>query len=84
MGVQRANPSEYVARYGTQLEDSQTLITQARRAGVVEDIVCFISDCFFFHEKFALIFSILLVATRWCCGWIIEFSIIKLRKLSIR
>ena len=41
LGVQRANPTEYVARYGTQLEDSQTLVTQARRAGVVEDIVRF-------------------------------------------
>ncbi|CAF3357923.1 unnamed protein product [Rotaria socialis] len=38
LGVQSANPAEYVARYGTQLEDSQALITQARQAGVVEDI----------------------------------------------
>ncbi|CAF2520716.1 unnamed protein product [Rotaria sp. Silwood2] len=38
LGVQRANPVEYVARYGTQLEDAQTLVTQARQAGVVEDI----------------------------------------------
>jgi hypothetical protein len=39
LGVQRANPSDYVARYGTQLEDAQTLVTHARQAGVVEDIV---------------------------------------------
>ncbi len=39
MGVQRANPNEYVARYGAQLEDSQSLVTHARQAGVVEDIV---------------------------------------------
>ncbi|CAF0939709.1 unnamed protein product [Rotaria sordida] len=38
LGIQRANPAEYVARYGTQLEDAQTLLTQARQAGVVEDI----------------------------------------------
>ncbi|CAF0895562.1 unnamed protein product [Rotaria sp. Silwood1] len=38
LGVQPANPAEYIARYGTQLEDSQTLVTQARQAGVVEDI----------------------------------------------
>ncbi|CAF1062838.1 unnamed protein product [Didymodactylos carnosus] len=36
--VQRANPTEYLARYGTQLEDSQALITHARQAGVVEDL----------------------------------------------
>jgi hypothetical protein len=39
LGVQRANPNEYLARYGTQLEDSQSLVTHARQAGVVEDIV---------------------------------------------
>ncbi|CAF1398176.1 unnamed protein product [Adineta ricciae] len=38
LGVQRANPAEYVARYGAQLEDAQTLISHARQAGVVEDI----------------------------------------------
>lgn len=39
LGVQRANPTEYVARYGTQLSDSQTLLAHARQAGVTEDIV---------------------------------------------
>jgi hypothetical protein len=34
-----ANPTDYVARYGTQLEDTQTLVTHARQAGVIEDIV---------------------------------------------
>ena len=41
LGVERANPSDYLARYGTQLEDSQSLLTHARQAGVVEDIVSF-------------------------------------------
>ena len=40
LGIQPANPSEYVARYGSQLEDAHSLITQARKAGVIEDIVC--------------------------------------------
>ena len=39
LGVQIANPADYVARYGSQLEDAQTLLTRARQAGVVEDIV---------------------------------------------
>lgn len=39
LGVQPANPNDYLARYGTQLEDAQTLLTHARQAGVVEDIV---------------------------------------------
>ncbi|CAF3924728.1 unnamed protein product [Adineta steineri] len=38
LGVAPANPDEYVARYGSQLEDSQTLISHARQAGVIEDI----------------------------------------------
>ena len=39
LGIQRANPTEYVQLYGSQLEDAQSLITHARQAGVVEDIV---------------------------------------------
>lgn len=39
LGVQPADPAEYVARYGAQLEDSQTLLSHARQAGVIEDIV---------------------------------------------
>jgi hypothetical protein len=39
LGVERVNPSEYIARYGAQLEDAQSLITHARQAGVIEDIV---------------------------------------------
>ncbi len=42
LGVQLVNPTDYIARYGTQLEDAQTLITHARQAGVVEDIVNFL------------------------------------------
>ena len=40
LGIQRADPSEYVARFGTQLEDTNSLVARAREAGVVEDIVC--------------------------------------------
>jgi hypothetical protein len=39
LGVQMVNPADYEARYGAQLEDAQTLVTHARQAGVVEDIV---------------------------------------------
>jgi hypothetical protein len=39
LGVALANPDEYVARYGAQLEDAQTLVSHARQAGVMEDIV---------------------------------------------
>ena len=39
LGVQLANPADYIARYGAQLEDSQTLLSHARQAGVIEDIV---------------------------------------------
>jgi len=38
LGVTPENPQAYVARYGAQLIDSQTLVQQARAAGVVEDI----------------------------------------------
>ncbi|UJR20716.1 hypothetical protein I4U23_023838 [Adineta vaga] len=38
LGIAPANPDEYVARYGAQLEDAQTLVSHARQAGVVEDI----------------------------------------------
>jgi len=39
LGVKLANPADYVARYGTQLQDAQTLVSHARQVGVVEDIV---------------------------------------------
>ncbi|UJR13598.1 hypothetical protein I4U23_000611 [Adineta vaga] len=38
LGVTQENPQSYVERYGTQLLDAQTLVQQARAAGVVEDI----------------------------------------------
>ncbi|CAF1588634.1 unnamed protein product [Adineta ricciae] len=38
LGVTPENPQEYVQRYGTSLYDSQTLVQQARAAGVIEDI----------------------------------------------
>jgi hypothetical protein len=40
LGVTPENPQAYIARYGAQLLDAQTLLQQARAAGVVEDIVC--------------------------------------------
>jgi hypothetical protein len=39
LGVTPENPQAYVQRYGASLIDAQTLIQQARAAGVVEDIV---------------------------------------------
>ncbi|CAF1130155.1 unnamed protein product [Adineta steineri] len=38
LGVTQENPQEYINRYGATLFDSQTLVQQARAAGVVEDI----------------------------------------------
>ncbi|CAF1486884.1 unnamed protein product [Adineta steineri] len=38
LGVTPENPQEYINRYGTSLFDSQTLVQQARAAGVIEDI----------------------------------------------
>lgn len=39
LGVTPENPQEYVQRYGASLFDPQTLLQQARAAGVIEDIV---------------------------------------------
>ena len=76
LGVQRANPNEYVARYGTQLEDAQSLLTHARQAGVVEDIV----NLFQLIEKLMCnrILVCYLVAS---CWYRIKLSIFKLPKL---
>jgi len=38
LGVTQENPTLYVQRYGLSLLDAQTLVQQARAAGVVEDI----------------------------------------------
>lgn len=38
-GVVEADPADYVARYGSSLLDSETLIRMARNAGVHEDLV---------------------------------------------
>ncbi|CAF1310347.1 unnamed protein product [Rotaria sordida] len=38
LGIVQENPQAYLQRYGAQLLDTQTLIQQARAAGVVEDI----------------------------------------------
>lgn len=39
LGVTQESPAAYVQRYGTTLLEAQTLVQQARAAGVVEDIV---------------------------------------------
>jgi hypothetical protein len=39
LGVTQENPQSYIQRYGVQLLDAQSLVQQARSAGVVEDIV---------------------------------------------
>lgn len=39
LGVVQESPQAYVQRYGTQLLDAQSLLQQARAAGIVEDIV---------------------------------------------
>lgn len=39
LGVTQENPQAYLQRYGAQLLDAQSLVQQARSAGVVEDIV---------------------------------------------
>ena len=39
LGISNEDPQSYVQRYGAQLLDSQSLVQQARAAGVVEDIV---------------------------------------------
>lgn len=42
LGTVQENPEAYIARYGSTLLDSATLVQRAREAGVVEDIVnCF-------------------------------------------
>jgi hypothetical protein len=38
LGVTQENPQAYISRYGTSLFDAQTLLQQARAAGVIEDI----------------------------------------------
>ena len=76
LGVQRANPNEYVARYGAQLEDTQSLLTHARQAGVVEDIVSSFSLTILISITSNVIMiqcSAHLVGSRWCS---IKFSII--------
>jgi hypothetical protein len=39
LGVTQENPAAYFQRYGASLLDAQTLLQQARAAGVIEDIV---------------------------------------------
>ena len=39
LGVVQANPQAYLQQYGAQLLESSVLVSQARSAGVVEDIV---------------------------------------------
>ena len=53
LGVTPENPQEYLQRYGASLLDIQTLIQQARAAGIVEDIVSLHSPPFSLHPIFA-------------------------------
>jgi hypothetical protein len=53
LGVTLTNPQAYVSQYGATLLDAQTLVQQARAAGVVEDIV-----------RINIFFIILLLFTR--------------------
>ncbi len=39
LGITPENPQAYIQRYGASLFDAQTLVQQARAAGVIEDIV---------------------------------------------
>ena len=39
LGVTQENPQVYLSHYGASLLDPDTLVQQARAAGVVEDIV---------------------------------------------
>ena len=39
LGVTQENPQAYIQRHGAELLDAQTLVQQARAAGIVEDIV---------------------------------------------
>ena len=41
LGVTQEDPQAYIQRYGATLFDAQTLVQQARAAGVVEDIVSY-------------------------------------------
>ncbi|CAF1117820.1 unnamed protein product, partial [Didymodactylos carnosus] len=38
LGITREDPNAYISRYGAQLRDAITLETEARKAGVIEDI----------------------------------------------
>lgn len=74
LGVTQANPQAYLQQYGAQLLDAQTLLQQARAAGVVEDIVSEILFRYMFIKiyLFVLFFFIFyyLVTTSWCYCWI--------------
>ena len=53
LGITQENPQLYIQRYGASLLDPQTLVQQARAAGVIEDIVRF-------RRTFPLISSMIL------------------------
>ena len=44
LGVTQESPEAYLQRYGASLLDAQSLLQQARAAGVVEDIVSYFLD----------------------------------------
>lgn len=58
LGITQENPQVYIQRYGATLLDPQTLVQQARAAGVIEDIVrfsraihCIFSRLLFRHHQ---------------------------------
>lgn len=69
LGVTQANPQAYLQQYGASLLDAQTLVQQARAAGVVEDIVRRDCSCIFL-SNYPVMF---IVTTSWCwsCCWLI-------------
>lgn len=61
LGITQENPQSYTQRYGASLLDPQTLVQQARAAGVIEDIVrscraifCIFTRILFRHRQSTL------------------------------
>ena len=55
LGITPENPQAYLDRYGTSLIDAQSLVQQARAAGVIEDIVRDYRKKNFFHRPMLII-----------------------------
>ncbi|CAF2867258.1 unnamed protein product [Rotaria sp. Silwood2] len=54
-GVTQENPDAYVARYGSSLLDPATLVQEARRAGVIEDITPPVSSSSIYKTKYGTV-----------------------------